>query len=109
LATNDLADAAFDSDGDGMANWQEYVAGTDPLDALSYLRVDSLTLAGGANISFGGKSNKTYTVQYTDALTNGVWLRLGDFAARTNNATETIFDPNYVGGRYYRLATPRQP
>src|SRR6185436_18709031 len=45
FATNNLADAALDPDGDGMSNWQEYVAGTDPTNALSYLKIDSITAA----------------------------------------------------------------
>jgi hypothetical protein len=108
LDANNPADAALDSDGDGMANWQEFVAGTDPMDPSSYLRIDILGVGGGANISFGSISNKTYTLQYTDALTTGVWTRLVDIPARTNNATETFFDSGYLTGRYYRVATPRQ-
>jgi hypothetical protein len=109
LAANDPTDAALDSDGDLMPNWQEYVAGTDPQDPSSYLRIDILATGGGANISFGSISNKTYTLQHTDALASGVWIRLVDVPARTNNATETFFDPGYLSGRYYRVATPRPP
>ena len=106
---NNTADAALDPDGDGMANWQEYVAGTDPTNSLSYLKIDSLTAASGAAITFGGISNKTYTVQFTDALGSGSWSTLADLAARTNNSTETVFDPGFTNSRAYRLVTPRQP
>jgi CotH kinase protein/Lamin Tail Domain/Chitobiase/beta-hexosaminidase C-terminal domain/Immunoglobulin domain/Bacterial TSP3 repeat len=109
FATNNAANATLDSDGDGMSNWQEYVAGTDPTNALSYLKIDSLTAAGGATISFGTIANKTYTVHYTDALGSGLWSKLADVPAQTTNATEAVFDPSYTSGRYYRLATPRQP
>jgi hypothetical protein len=109
FATNDLADAALDFDGDGMANWQEYVAGTDPTNALSYLKMDLLTTSGGATLSFDTVSNRTYTVHYTDALGIGQWSKLVDVPARTNNSTESVFDLGYTNGRYYRLVTPRQP
>jgi hypothetical protein len=109
FATNNLADAMLDPDGDGMANWQEYVAGTDPTDSLSYLKIDSWTAAGGTIISFGSISNKTYTVEYTEALGSGLWSKLADVPARNTNATEAILDSGYTSGRYYRLATPRHP
>ena len=64
LATNNLADAALDSDGDGMSNGQEYAAGTDPTNSLSYLKIDSLTAAGGATIAFGVISNSSSSCSY---------------------------------------------
>jgi hypothetical protein len=109
LDTNSLADAAFDLDGDGMSNWQEYIAGTDPTNPLSYLKIDSLMVAGGAIISFSSISNRTYTIQYSDTLSNGLWSKLVDVPAGGSNTTETVFDPRYTSRRYYRLVTPRQP
>jgi hypothetical protein len=110
LGTNNLADAALDLDGDTMANWQEYVAGTDPTNALSYLKIDSLAATGvGATLTFGVVSNKTYTVQYTDVLERDAWSSLAEIAARTNNAVETVTDPAYSTNRAYRLVTPRRP
>jgi hypothetical protein len=108
LGTNNVADAALDGDGDSMANWQEYVAGTDPTDPLSYLKIDSVSFNGGASVTFGVVSNKTYTVQFTDALGQDPWSRLSDVTARTNNAVESVFDPGYTDHRAYRLVTPRQ-
>ena len=107
--TNNMADGALDADGDGMSNWQEYIAGTDPTNALNYLKIDSLTAGPGAILSFGAVSNKTYTVQYNDALNFGLWLKLADVAARATNHTEVIIDPGYSTNRFYRVATPRQP
>ena len=36
--TNSLAADNVDADGDGMANWQEYLAGTNPTNAQSRLQ-----------------------------------------------------------------------
>jgi hypothetical protein len=64
--------AAADRDGDGMLNWQEYVAGTDPANALSYLKIDSITEGVGATLAFGAISNKTYSIQYTTRLASAL-------------------------------------
>jgi hypothetical protein len=93
-----------------MSNQAEYVAGTDPTNAASYLKITSITAGAGATLTFGAVSNKTYTIQYTERLGGGgVWTRLKDVFARTTNRTETVFDPNFTTNRYYRVATPYLP
>jgi hypothetical protein len=109
LASGDPSDRDLDSDLDGMSNWAEYIAGTDPTDELSYLKVDALIGGSGAAISFGAVSNRTYTIQFADDLESGQWFKLGDVVARATNRVENISDPNFVTNRYYRVATPRQP
>jgi hypothetical protein len=109
LDPNNAFDRTNDFDGDGMLNWQEYVAGTDPTDPLSYLKIDLMNLGGGATVAFSAVSNRTYTVQFTDALPGGAWSKLADVLARTNNRVETIFDSGYTTNRFYRLVTPQQP
>ncbi len=103
------ADRNTDSDGDGMSNWAEYIAGTDPTNKLSNLRVDLTTLPGSALVQVGALSNHTYSVQYSDSLGSGVWLKLGDIVARLTNHTESLPDPGYTSNRFYRVVLPRQP
>jgi len=102
-------DAQIDSDGDGFNNGQEYIAGTDPRDPLSYLKIDSLAASNVAVLTFGAISNKTYTLLFTDALDRDQWSRLIDVDARATNRVERIVDPSYTTNRFYRVATPRQP
>ncbi len=109
LGTNNLSDAALDSDGDTMSNRAEYIAGTDPTNALSYLKIESVDGGPNASITFATISNKTYTVLYTDALGTGQWEKLADVPARGTNRTEVVFDPAYTTNRFYRLATPQRP
>ncbi len=109
LAAGNNADRDLDADGDRMSNWAEYIAGTNPTNALSYLRVDAQSVGLGATVSFGAISNRTYTVLFADGLEGAPWLKLGDFVARTNNRVEVLNDPAFTTGRYYRVATPRQP
>jgi len=104
-----------DDDGDGLSNGEEYQCGTDPTHALSYLKVESITLDGGqraAVLRFFAVSNKTYTVQYCDGVGVGEWQRLTDVPASASDRVTEVLDPAVRTGesqRVYRLATPRAP
>jgi hypothetical protein len=112
LDKNNGADVGVDGDGDGLANGEEYTAGTDPQDPLSYLKVDLLASheLGGAIISFYAVSNRTYTVEFCDAVNTGVWQRLIDVVATATNRTMVLTNTAPDASlRFYRLATPRKP
>jgi hypothetical protein len=66
----DNSRAQDDADGDGFSNLAEYLAGTNPLDANSYLRIDSISVAGtnGIQIAWGSTTNKLYTLQRATGL-----------------------------------------
>ena len=101
---------AGDADGDGMSNLAEYLAGTDPSNPNSYLRIDLAAVPGVATVQFGAISNRTYSVQSTDAIPAvGPWSKLADYPARTNNRVESFIDPAWTTNRFYRAVTPRQP
>lgn len=109
--TNDASDAVLDTDGDTMLNWQEYLAGTEHTNALSYLKVESIQgEAGAVRLEFFAVSNHTYTVQYQPSLNEGAWFNLVNVLARTTNRVEAITDSDPgAASRYYRLVTPAQP
>jgi hypothetical protein len=101
-----VLDPAADSDGDGMSNVQELIAGTNPLDGSSYLKVNRINPRSDVVIiEFSAVSNHTYTVQFTDALPSG-WQRLADVPAAPTNRTETVLDRAPAPNRFYRLKTP---
>jgi hypothetical protein len=109
LDTNNLADAALDTDGDTMSNRAEFLAGTDPGNPASYLKIDSIAATGGAKLTFGAISNRTYSIQYSDVLGSGLWFKLADAVAHATNHVESIVDPSSQTNRIYRLVTPQQP
>jgi hypothetical protein len=109
LNANSNLDRNADTDGDTMLNWQEYIAGTDPTDNQSYLKIEALAAASGASITFRALATKTYTVEYTDALESSLWIRLGAVPARATDRFETLLDPNWTPTRFYRLVTPYLP
>lgn len=101
------ADRFFDSDGDGHLNWQEYVAGTDPTNAASALRLEPLPAGTDISLRFDAASNKTYSLQFTPALNSTPWQTLLQFPARPTNRTETtLHTPPISTQRFYRLLTP---
>ncbi|MEY2410520.1 MAG: hypothetical protein QOF48_3190, partial [Verrucomicrobiota bacterium] len=90
----DLSRAGDDFDGDRMSNLAEYLAGTDPTNPNSYLRIDLVAAPGAATVQFAAVSNRTYTVEYTDTVPAAApWTRLADFFARSTNRVESFLDP----------------
>jgi hypothetical protein len=110
LNPNNAADGALDLDGDAMSNRNEFLAGTDPADPSSYLEVvPAAAAAGVAQVTFLAVSNRTYSVQFTDALEGGSWSKLADVLARPVSRVETRPDPGWTTNRFYRLVLPSQP
>jgi hypothetical protein len=101
-------DRLGDLDGDGSLNWQEFEAGTDPNNPLSYLRIQGISAVNGARLEFGAVSNRSYRVQYSELPSGGSWQRLADVVGRSTNRTEVILDPRPGTNRFYRVVTPAQ-
>jgi hypothetical protein len=70
LPTDGSADFA-DSDGDGLNNWQEWLAGTNPTNAQSVLQVLSLSTGGDitCTVTWQSVAGKIYFVQRASDLT----------------------------------------
>ncbi len=106
-----LNDAGLDPDHDGLTNWQEYLAGTDPQAGASFLAFTSVTVSNGAvNLSFIRVADRSYTIQYAN-LPVGPWQKLTDISSTTITGPVSVSDTAVTtnAARWYRLATPALP
>jgi hypothetical protein len=68
LPTDGTADS-IDSDGDGMNNWQEWIAGTIPTNTASFLQMLSTSNSvSGTTVTWQSVSGKTYFMQRSTNL-----------------------------------------
>jgi hypothetical protein len=93
----------LDPDNDGMANWQEYRANTNPRDAASVFVVRQLTRQsdGRFQVTFATSSNRTYQVQASLDLVN--WQTVTDNITgfgQDVTLTDTRFLPNVTNILY---------
>ena len=91
----------------------EYLAGTNPADAASYMKIDSVqrTLTNTLLLQFSAVSNRTYTLLTRDDVAPGTWSRAGDVNAAPSNRVMQLVQPlpDSAPQRYFRLVTPRMP
>ena len=95
-----------DPDGDGMSNWEEWRAGTNPKDASSALiLLPPLADASGVTVRWQGVNGKTYYVQRKTMTAAG-----GTFVTVQSNVTSfggittwTDFSAADAGPCYYRV------
>ncbi|TAL06175.1 MAG: metallophosphoesterase family protein [Verrucomicrobia bacterium] len=67
-----VSDPAADPDGDGVSNLQEYYAGTNPTNALSWLHITQLTGGGGSyQLVWSAIGGTRYRVHFSDGDSNG--------------------------------------
>jgi hypothetical protein len=106
LANPSAGDMA-DADGDGVPNWMEYLAGTDPTDPNSRLQLSgTATQAGKAQaqmaIHWLTAPGKAYEVQWSPNLSGGSWSTLS--AVSGDGTVASCSDTNVTATvRYYRL------
>ncbi len=82
-------DSASDRDGDGVSNADEYLAGTDPQSAASYLRATSLTATvAGWDFAWQAVPGKQYRIETSPDMIQ--WDPAGEVLADSAAMTVTV-------------------
>ena len=94
------AGALLDSDNDGMPNWEEYIAGTDPTNAASALRIVAI---GPDSVTFAPAfTNRIYAVFCATNLVSADWVPLSAYEPGTG-AVRALFATNNAPQIFYRI------
>lgn len=99
----DIDDSNEDKDGDGMPNIAEYIAGTDPSDKNSRLRISSLTINDNKEIiiEFESVRDKDYEVLVSTNLSSN-WTILTNILKASSNKS-VIRDSGSSNRKFYRI------
>ena len=95
-----IAGMNADPDGDGVSNFNEFIAGTNPLDATDQFRIasSSYTSPGPVmTVTVVGNAGRHYTLQHTFALNPASWVNADTQTATADNQTVTLHDSSLSG------------
>lgn len=103
-ATLTILDSDIDSDGDGMSDRAELVAGTDPLDPKSNLRILSIVPEpnGAVVVTWASVPGIGYHLEASQTLADWDWLAVSPTFGATNSVTSWT-DLGAGGNRFYRV------
>jgi hypothetical protein len=101
---NALSAASADACGDGINNWEKYIAGTDPTDPKAFPRLQPTTptpYGTAAAIHWPTVSGKQYVIERSATLFSGSWTAI---ATNVGTGTDMEFDDS-TGGKasFYRV------
>jgi hypothetical protein len=90
----------MDSDGDGVSDKDEFLAGTDPKSKTSVLKTFLRRTDQGATLSWNSRPGAYYQVQTSANLQD--WSDLGTLRFASSE-TDSIAVGNLPGNTYYRV------
>ncbi|MCC6232872.1 MAG: lamin tail domain-containing protein [Verrucomicrobiales bacterium] len=111
LNPDEAADAALDADADSLSNLAEYLAGTDPRNPSSALRL-TLTLvpSTGPNLRFRAVADRGYTVVRRLEPDFGPWEKVEDFPSEPFDRDISVrVDTSSQPTQFFQVITPLTP
>lgn len=99
-----------DVDHDGLSNYGEYLAGSDPTNSLSRFLVE-LTRDGNGSpaLKWGRQARRTYTVLRSSDLVGGGFSSVGDPIQGTEGANPLPVEELTAGPWFYKVQMEKQP
>jgi hypothetical protein len=92
-----------DTDGDGMSDYAEFIAGTDPTNAASKLIFLGATIQTNSAVEFQWSAvpGRSYQLLSSSNLTS--WVAIGDWIQATRSPMSFVATNTAVGTRSYRV------
>ena len=100
----------LDTDGDGVTGLEEALAGTDPTDPTSVLRILSIELGTeGAELTWSSVDGKIYRLEFTNTLSNAPWESVTTQAAEGEVTTviDTTAERHNRQAGFYRVVVAK--
>ena len=103
LSRPDLAGQNADPDGDGLTNWQEFLARTDPRSANSVFEVSStLRTTEGMRLHWNSVAGQRYKIAVSESMT-GPFLPLENSILATDTSTDVVLPIDFSARQMYFL------
>ena len=88
----------------GQTTCQEWVADTDPTNALACLRIESISYGAPVGVLFHSSSNRLYTLRSATNLTAGGWSDvLGQVDVPGTGGLHCLTDTDAAPAKFYRV------
>ena len=106
---NLLSAANADADGDGVPNWAEFRAATNPNDARSALGLISQQLTNalggvsGLQLRWPTSTNRSYVLECADSVVSTNWTIVSSNVIGTGRSIDFQVPPPVTNGRFYRV------
>jgi hypothetical protein len=103
--SNLLSHAEADADGDGVPNWQECLAGTNPTDSSSQLRLISpgVNTNSVVHLRWPSVYNKAYALEWAASLTDTNWFGIATNIPGTDQMVDFPVTNINLQTRFYRV------
>ena len=89
-----------DSDGDGMSDYAEFIAGTDPTSAASKLQISSVTMLPGGYVKLSWQSAVGHAYRVLGSTNAVTWAPVSGWIQATTAGTTFTLPPSGPGAPY---------